>query len=367
MPDDPLANAKALASEFVADHAERWDRTGLLPREPLRELAGLLCAQVSPEHGGLGLSWRDNGELTAHVGALCGSVRSVMTSQGMAAWTVRKLGRAEQRQRFLPLLTGDRLAAVAFSEPQAGSDLSAITTRVRDAGDDVVLDGRKVWVTAACYADLIVVFARYQQGAAAVVVPADAPGLRVRRIEDPLGCRAAGHAEVELDSVRVPAGNLLGGPGLSLPLLVTSALAYGRSSVAWGCVGILRGCLTAATEHVRSRTQFGAPLAEHQLVSRHLAELVTAEQVATRMCEHAADRWDEGSPDAVMATVLAKKVSAVNAAAGASAAVQLLASAGARDGHPVARAYRDAKLMEIIEGTTELCQLMLADHVLAGH
>ncbi|WP_425546458.1 acyl-CoA dehydrogenase family protein [Amycolatopsis minnesotensis] len=361
-PEGPIA----LVGELVADRAGGWDLAGVLPVELLRELGagGVLCAEVEAAYGGLGLTSRLNGELTACTGTLCGSVRSVMTSQGMAAWAVRRLGDRAQREDYLPRLTGGALAAVAFSEPDAGSDLSAMTTRIHRDGDAVVVDGGKVWVTGARYADLIVVFGRCGDGGAAVVVPAGTPGLTVRPVPDPLGCRAAGHAEIGLDSVRLPAGTLLGGAGQSLPLLVTSALSYGRISVAWGCVGILRGCLSAAAGHAGSRRQFGKPLAEHQLVARLLAELVVAEQTATRVCEHASDCWDAGSAELVIATVLAKHVSAGNAARGAASAVQVLASAAARDGHPVARAYRDAKLMEIIEGSSELCQLMLARHVL---
>jgi methoxymalonate biosynthesis protein len=136
--------------------------------------------------------------------------------------------------------------------------------------------------------------------------------------------------------------------------------------VAWGCVGILRACLTATTAHARTRRQFGKPLAEHQLIARHLAELLTAEQIAARACEHASDCWDRGSPDMVVSTVLAKYVSSTHAARGGAAAVQVLASAGAQDGHAVARAYRDAKLMEIIEGSNEICQLILAQHALTA-
>lgn len=364
---EPLAEAIALVTDLVAERAESWDRHGLLPQELLRKLSagGVLCAEVAPAHGGLGLSSQHNGELTAHVGSLCSSVRSVMTSQGMAAWTIHRLGSGEQQSSYLPRLTSGDLAAVAFSEPHAGSDLSAMSTQIRVDGDSVVLDGQKVWVTAANYADLILVVGQYRDGAAVVVVPTTAPGVRVERIADPLGCRAAGHADVRLEAVRLPADSVLGGGGQSLPLLVTSALAYGRISVAWGCVGILRGCLTVAARHARSRMQFGKPLVDHQLVSRHLAELFVSEQVSTRVCEHASRCWDSGASDLVMATVLAKHVSAGNAARGAASAVQMLASAAARDGHVVARAYRDAKLMEIIEGSNEICQLMLARHVVA--
>jgi methoxymalonate biosynthesis protein len=367
MVREPLAGAIALVTDLVAERAESWDREGLLPQELLRKLGadGVLCAEVAPRHGGLGLSSQHNGELTAHVGSLCSSVRSVMTSQGMAAWAVHRLGSGEQQTSYLPRLTGGDLAAVAFSEPHAGSDLAAMRTQIRVDGDSVVLDGHKVWVTAAHYADLILVVGRYHDGAAAVVVPATTPGVRVERIADPLGCRAAGHADVHLDSVTLPADSVLGGADQSLLLLVTSVLAYGRVSVAWGCVGILRACLTVAARHARSREQFGKPLVEHQLVSGHLAELFVSEQVATRMCEHASRCWDARAADMVIATVLAKHVSAGHAARGAASAVQMLASAGARNGHVVARAYRDAKLMEIIEGSNELCQLMLARHVVA--
>ncbi|MGC5346839.1 acyl-CoA dehydrogenase family protein [Streptomyces sp. AM 4-1-1] len=363
---DALAEASASVTGLVGDRADAWDRAGLLPAGLLRELgaAGRLCPEVAAEFGGLGWDSALGGEFTAHVGGLCSSLRSVMTSQGMAAWTIDRLGGPGQRAALLPRLTGGELAAVGFSEPGAGSDLSAITTTITRDGDSVVVDGRKVWVTAAHYADLLVVFGRLGDGGAAVVVPADTPGVRVERVADPLGCRAAGHAEVRLDAVRLPAGQVLGGAGQSLPLLVTTALAYGRMSVAWGCVGILRACLAAVAAHAREREQFGKTIGRHQLVARHLAELLVSEQIATRACEHASRCWDNGSPEMVIATVLAKHIGAGHAARGAATAVQVMASAGARDGHPVARAYRDAKLMEIIEGSNELCQLMLAEHVL---
>lgn len=362
---DEVSTVSALVTEAIGDRAGAWDDAGELPLDVLRMLGarGVLCAEVAREYGGLGMSGVDNGTVTAHIGELCGSVRSVATSQGMAAWTITRFGSAGQKAAFLPRLTGGELAGVAFSEPGAGSDLSAMTTEIHCDGDTVVVSGNKVWVTVGHYADLLVVFGRYRGGASAVVVAADAPGVTVTRVRDPLGCRAAGHAQVRLEQVRLPAGHLL--KGAPLVLLVTTALTYGRLSVAWGCAGILRACQKAAVAHARSRKQFGGPLAGYQLVQRHLAELLTAEQVATRMCEHASRCWDENKPEMVTAAVLAKYVAAGNAVRGAASAVQVLASAGATHGHVVARAYRDAKLMEIIEGSTEICQLLLADHALA--
>jgi alkylation response protein AidB-like acyl-CoA dehydrogenase len=362
-----LADACTAVSGLVGDRAESWDLAGLLPEQMLRELAGrgLLCPQVPATDGGLGFGSLLSGEYTAHVGSLCSSLRSVLTSQAMAAWTVQRFADARQRHTYLAQLTHGELAALGFSETAAGSDLSAMTTRIVRDGDTLVVTGEKVWMTAACYADLLLVFGRFEEGAAVVVVPASTPGVRMERIANPLGCRAAGHANVRFDAVRLPSDNLLGGIGQSMSMLVTTALAAGRLSVAWGCVGILRACLAAATGHARTRQQFGKVLAEHQLISGHLAELYAEEQVSTRSCEYASRCWDAHSVDMVAATVVAKYVSARNAVAGAASAVQVLASAGARDGHLVARAYRDAKLMEIIEGSNEICQLMLAEHALS--
>lgn len=358
------ADLQATVDVLVGDQAAAWDLAGLLPEEVLRKLAddGLLCPQVPAEYGGLGLSSQESGAFTAYVGSLCSSLRSVMTSQGMAAWTIQRMGTEPQRREYLGRLASGELAAVAFSEPEAGSDLSAMRTQVRCDGEEIMLDGQKVWTTAALYADLIVVVGVQGQAGAAVVVPARAAGLIMERVPNPSGCRAAGHANLRFESVRLPADAMLGGGGQPLSLLCTTALAYGRLSVAWGCVGILRACLAAATTHAATRWQFGKPLAGHQLVAHQLAELYSAEQVATRACEHASRCWDARSRDQVMATVLAKYLSARGAARGATTAAQIMGSAGAQDGHVVARACRDAKLMEIIEGSNEICQLMLAEH-----
>lgn len=366
MPDR-LAGERAMIDELVGHQPGSWDIAKEIPAGLLHKLgaAGVLCAQVPAAFGGLGATSQDNGELTAYVGSQCSSLRSIMTSQGMAAWTIQRFGDRDQRAQYLADLTSGQLAAIAFSEPAAGSDLSAMRTEITPDGDHVVLSGQKMWVTGARYADYLLVLGLHAGGAAFAVVPASAPGVHIETIADPLGCRAAGHAHVRFDNVRLPASCLLGGGGQALSLLFTTALCYGRLSVAWGCAGIVRACLTAASAHARSRQQSGKPLAQHQLIAGHLADLLIAEQVSTRVCAHASECWDSGSPEMVIACVLAKHVSAGHAARSSATAVQVLASAGAQDGHVVARAYRDAKLMEIIEGSNEICQLILAEHAIA--
>src|SRR5580658_2953257 len=148
---EQVASGRALIGELVGDQAGSWDLARELPAELLHKLGaqGLLCAEVSAAYGGLGASSQHSGELTAYVGSLCSSLRSIMTSQGMAAWTVQRFGDREQRRRYLGELTSGQLAAVAFSEPGAGSDLSAIRTEIGISGDEAVLDGQKMWVTGA--------------------------------------------------------------------------------------------------------------------------------------------------------------------------------------------------------------------------
>lgn len=353
---------------LVGEDAGGWDLAGAIPRDVVAAAssAGVLCPQVDPQYGGLGYSSMECGELTALLGSRCSSLRSLATSQGMVAWTVGRFGDPGQRKSYLTALTSGTTAAVAFSEPQAGSDLAAMSTRIRRDGDTVVVDGLKVWTTGAAYAGYILVFGLFDDGAAAAMVPADAPGVGIEPVSAPMGCRAAGHAQVRLENVRLPAEALLSGAGMPLSFLVTTALTYGRLSVAWGCVGIIRSCLRAAAVHARQREQFGVRLADHQMVAAHLSEIYVAERTSTAICEQASRSLDGAKPDFGAAAVLAKQVAATSAVRSASAAVQVLGSAGAQDGHPVARAYRDAKLMELIEGTTELSAVMLAQQAMAA-
>lgn len=354
-------------NDLLSAEIESWDARCEIPQLVLHELssAGLLCPQVPTQYGGLGCDSSLTGKITAYVGSRCSSVRSIMTSQGMAAWTIQRLGALPQKRVYLPALTTGSLAAVAFTEFDAGSDLSAITTQIRREGETISLTGEKIWVTGARYADLLIVIGRLgKDEAAAVVVPTSADGVDIEPISQPLGCRAAGHANVHLNKVRLDAASILGGCSYAMSVLVTSALTFGRLSVAWGCVGILRGCLTTASAHAQNRRQFGRPIADYQLILRHLAQLTVLERVSTRVCEDASGNWDSKSPTVAFDSVLAKYVSSRAAANGASMAVQILASAGALDGHLVARAYRDAKLMEIIEGSNEMCELLLADRAL---
>lgn len=353
--------AIGLLSRLVAPYADDWDRTARMPVEVARELgaAGLLCGQVATEYGGRGWDAVADGEVTAYAGQVCSSTRSLMTSQGMVAWALSRWGSDKHRARFLPQLVSGSLAAVALSEEQAGSDLSAIRTGIIVEAGTARISGHKVWVTGAAYADFLLVLGRYGDGTALAMVPADVPGVTVRPRAHPLGCRAAGHSDVYLDDVVLPEWYVLPGAGAPFGLPAQSILLAGRLSVAWGCLGIIRACLRACTRHATTRRQFGERLIDHQLVARRIGDMVAAEQVVLRMCEYAAGCWRDKALELPAAALTAKYEGSTRAAAAAASAIQVLASA-VEDGHPVARAHRDAKLMEIIEGSTEMCQLQLA-------
>lgn len=359
--DDDLLTA-------ISDAAAESDVGGGLDSSLLRRLGlgGWLCAQVPAPLGGLGYTAAMNGELTAAVGLACTSMRSVMTSQGMSAWIVQRFGTREQLEALLPLLAAGEICAVAFTEPGAGSDLTAITASVERAGDDVVVSGEKRWITAATYARRVLCLVRDGDAAAFVVVPTDSPGVVIEPVAEPLGCRAAGHASVALDRVRLPVDAVLGGGRQDLSLLLALALTYGRFSVAWGCVGILRACLDASVRHASHREQGGVRLSEHQLVRQRLAEMFVAEQAATELCRATASAWDAGSADVGTRVVAAKYFASRSARVAAEAALQIHGSYAATDGHVVARAYRDSKLMEVIEGSNEVAAMLVADHLLRG-
>jgi methoxymalonate biosynthesis protein len=351
--------------------ADQWDRDGSIPADVIAEFAGrgLLGAQIDTAYGGLGLSALENGHLTASVGEVCSSLRSVFTSHGMASSAVQLFGNPAQREHYLSLLaSAGAIGATAFTEPDAGSDLTAMRTQITVQGDSVTVDGDKRWVTAGAYASHLAVFGRHGNGGAVVMVPLDAAGVRIEERPAPMGCRAAGHVHVTLRDVVLPISALLTrSKEAPLGFLVSRTLAYGRMSVAWGCVGVLRACLAAAARRSIDRVQFGRPIAQHQLVARHIAELRIAEHTATLACERAAEGVDARSPEAHIDVVLAKHIAARSSVAGASRAMQVLASAGMDDAGLISRAYRDSKVMELIEGSNEICELMLAEDTIRAH
>jgi glutaryl-CoA dehydrogenase (non-decarboxylating) len=365
---DARRDARAFVEREIVPHAGRFERQQAIDRTTVRALArrGYLGAGLPLDSGAAPdpLAW---GVLHEEIGRGCSSVRSLLTVHSMVGTAIARWGGPTQRRRWLPAMrAGDVVAAFAVTEAGAGSDLEGIrTTAVRD-GSGYVLTGTKCWVTAAGLADVFLVAARVAGQPAVFLVERAARGVTLRPAGDMLGLRASMTADVEMVDCRVGEEAMVGRIGFGLNTVIATALDLGRYSVAWGSVGIAQACLDASLAHASTRTQFGAPLAQHQLVRRHVANMVTGVTTARLACTHAASLRAAADPSSVIETCVAKYVAARVCNKAAAAAVQIHGAIGCSSRAPVERYYRDAKIMEIIEGSTEMQQLLIAEHALAA-
>ncbi len=353
------------AAAAIVPHADRWDRDEAVPAGLPGELAarGYLGSLVPAEHGGRGLDMITYGLLTEEIGRACSSVRSLLTVHDMVAHAILRWGSREQRERWLPaLVRGEVLGALALSEEGAGSDAKAVETSATEdpATGGFVLDGRKKWTTFGEIAGLYLVFAQCAGKPTAFLVERDTPGLTTTPIRGMLGTRAAMLAGIELAGCRVPRASLLGRIGFGISHVAAAALEQGRYSVAWGSVGIAQACLDACREYAASRRQFGAPIGEHQLVRAMLSDMVTGVHAGRLLCCRAGHLRQTGDPGALPETMVAKYFCGRLAAQAASDAVQIHGANGCSAGFPVARYFRDSKVMEIIEGSNQIQQITIS-------
>lgn len=355
------------AEEYVRPYADRWDAAEELPGDIVRALAGRgwLGSPAPARHGGPGHDAVTFGLLNEAMGHACSSLRSLLTVHGMAVQAVGRWGSPALRERWLPELTSGRtVGAFALTEPEAGSDAADLRTAAEEVPGGYRLTGTKRWITFGRIAGVYLLFARAAAGVTAFLVERDSPGLRVEPVGGLLGTRAAMTAELRLDGCFVPARAMVGRPGFGLAAVAAAALEWGRYSVAWGCAGLARACVDATAAYAVSRTQFGRPIGEHQLVQRMLTEMAVGAHGARLACLHAGRLMDLRSPQAVPAVWSAKYLAARAAFRAAADAVQVHGANGCAAGSPVQRHLRDAKVMEIIEGTTEIQQTIIARSVL---
>ena len=359
------AEFRAFTAAEIAPHADRWDREGAIPREVIDRLRqrGYLGSNVSPEFGGLGRDMIAYGLLTEEIARGCSSVRSLLTVHDMVAHAIQRWGSREQKERYLPRMAkGELLGALALSEPNAGSDAKSIETTAHvaaDAGDAWVLNGRKKWTTFGQIAGLFLAFAQVNGQPAAFLVEREAPGLTVCPLRGIVGTRASLLAELHFADCRIPKGSLVGRPGFGISHVAAAALEQGRYSVAWGAVGIAQACLDACRAYAAERRQFGAPLADHQLIRAMLTDMIVDVRAARLLCLRAGWLRTAGDPGAFMETMAAKYFASRLATRAANDAVQIHGANGLSEDYPVARYLRDAKVTEIIEGSTQIQQITI--------
>lgn len=353
----------------ITPHAARFDQEQRIPGDLIQKLAahGYLGYHISVDNGGGGKDLVTYGLINEELGRGCSSVRSLLTVHDMVCHAIARWGGKDQRAFWLPKLArGQTLAAFALSEPNVGSDARQVETTAVRLGDSYILNGKKTWISFGQIADLFLVFAQCEGQPAAFLIEKNSTGLSLKPLTDLLGLRASMLASLSLKDCLVPPENLVGKVGFGFSHVATSALDQGRYSVAWGCVGIAQACLEACIHYTNQRQQFGSLLREHQLIRRMITDMVTNLQAARMLCLNAGHLKEAGEPSASVQTQMAKYFASKAATRAAHNAVQIHGANGCSSEYPVARYYRDAKLMEIIEGSNEIQQLTIAEHVYHG-
>lgn len=358
------AEFREFVRQEVTPNARCFDLEERIPDAFITKLAteGYLGATLPEQYGGRGMDMITYGLLNKELGQGCTSVRSLVMLQNMIALSISKWGSQQQKATWLERISsGESIAAFALTEPDVGSDAKNIETSANHQGVDFVLNGRKKWVSLGQIADVFLTFAQCDGKLCAFLVKKDTPGVTIEPIRNMLGVRASMLAEVVFHNCTIPETSLVGGVGFGFVPVGIMALNLGRYSIAWGCVGIAQACLEACIEHTSTRKQFGVYLKDHQLIKRKIANMIVNIKAARLLCYQAGCSEELGGPDSVMETMIAKYFATTMATKVANDAVQIHGALGCSDSVAVERHMRDARIMEIIEGTSEIHQLKIAE------
>ncbi|WP_336085505.1 acyl-CoA dehydrogenase family protein [Nocardia sp. SSK8] len=357
--------ARTWVDKEVVPYATEWDRAESVDPAIVGKLGalGFLGIGIDEEYGGSGGDALAYCLLLEELGRGDSAVRGIVSvSLGLVGKSIAAYGTEEQKRRFLPpLCAGEQLGCFALTEPGTGSDAANLITRATRDGSDWVIDGTKIFITNGTWARVALVFARTggpgPKGVTAFLVPTDAPGFGRTEIKGKLGLRGQATAELVLDGVRVPDALRLGAEGEGFRIAM-AALDKGRMGVAAGCVGVARACLEAAVRYAGEREQFGKPIAGYQLVQELLADIAVETEAARLLAWRAADLVDRGEPFGTAAS-MAKLFASETAVKAADNAIQVFGGYGYIDEYPVAKYLRDARVLTLYEGTTQIQKLLI--------
>ena len=355
---------KEFVSLNVEPFAETWDREEQIPRAVISLLgeAGHLGITLPHDYAGQGRDTITFGLLNEAMGRGSSALTDVITCQAMVSMALLKWGTPEQKTRWIPSLAkGETIGAFALTEPGAGSDTQALATTYTPTSDDgeLVLNGRKKWISCGQFADIFLVFGLLGDRSVACLVVRETPGFSVEPIRELLGFRAAGLAELHFDNVRVPAANIVGKPGFGLSHVATVGLQYGRISTACSGAGLLRGCVEESVSYAARRAVGAQTVGDLGMIRSLITRMGTDSEAALLLCVSACRAEEDGRPEAFEKTLMAKHFTSRAAVRAASDAVQIRGASGCHGSSPVSRFYRDAKILEIIEGTTQIHEQIL--------
>ena len=350
----------------IAPHAAAWDKSHTFPAAQLKGLAALGCygVAVPSEWDGAGLDYLALSLILEEIAAGCGATSTVVSVNNCPVCSIlMAYANADQKERFLkPLARGDMLGAFCLTEPHVGSEAGGLKTTAVREGDSYVLNGVKQFITSGKNGNVAIVMAvtdkaAGKKGISAFIVPTTTPGYTVARVEDKLGQHASDTAQIVFDSCRIPAANLLGEEGMGLKIAL-SGLEGGRIGIASQAVGMARAAFDAALAYSKDRKSFGQPIFQHQAVQFKLADMATQVEVARQMTHHAASLKDAGRPclkEAAMAKLFASEM----AERVCSGAIQVFGGYGYVSDFPVERIYRDVRVCQIYEGTSEVQKILI--------
>jgi alkylation response protein AidB-like acyl-CoA dehydrogenase len=362
---------REFAEREIAPRSRRLDETQEFPLDLMRRLGsmGLLGVVFPPEYGGAGLTYPDFAVIIEELARVDGAIAlSVAAHNSLCSNHIYLAGSEEQKQRWLvPLARGEKIGAWSLTEPTAGSDASGTRTTATKQGGHYVLNGSKTFATHGSVCDVAVVFAvtdktQGKHGISAFVLERGLPGWRPGRKEDKMGCRASDTAEIVMENCRVPENHLLGREGEGF-IDALRILDGGRIGIGSLSVGIAQGALEQAIGYARGRQQFGRPISEFQAVQWMLADSATEIDAARLLVQRAAALRAAGE-DTNLASAMAKLFASETAVRVCDRAVQIHGGYGYVKDYPVERAYRDARLMTIGEGTSEIQRLVIARHLI---
>ncbi|MCO7240155.1 MULTISPECIES: acyl-CoA dehydrogenase family protein [unclassified Aeromicrobium] len=366
---DEQAGFRALARDFldreVVPHRAAWDRAESVDLAIIPKLGeiGFFGLTIPEEYGGVGGDYLTYVLAAEELGRADSAIRGIVSvSSGLFGTSVLRHGTEEQKQRWLPdIATGRILGCFGLTEPGHGSDAGNLRTRARRDGDDWVIDGSKVFITNGTWADVALVFARTSddgpRGVSAFLVPTDTPGFEATEIKGKLGLRGQATAALSFDGVRVPADALLGEVGQGFKIAMQT-LDKGRVTIAASCVGIVQGCLEETVAYTGQREQFGQPIASYQLVQEMIADMSVDADAARLLTWRAADLMQRGEPYGTAASK-AKLFASEAAVRAANLAVQAFGGYGFIDEYPVQKYLRDARVMTLYEGTSQVQKLLV--------
>jgi acyl-CoA dehydrogenase len=366
-----IDTARRFTREQIIPIAAECDRDAKFPMDVFKRAweIGLVNTTCPAEYGGAALGELENAMMTEELAYGCSGIQTSILANVLTLTPIKLAGSEEQKKKYLGMLTGEPImASYATSEPGAGSDVAGLTTRFEQHGNDYVLNGQKCWITNASYARFYVVFATKDaalrhKGIAAFIVDRDLPGVRPGKKEDKLGQRASDTAVLHLDDVKVPKANLLAPEGQGFKLAMET-FNQTRPDIAAGASGVMRRALDESVAYAKERKAFGVPIGQHQLIQALLADMAIRLEATRLLYQKAAYNLDHGVRDPIVSSY-AKAFGADAAMQTTIDAVQIFGGNGYTKEYPVEKLMRDAKVLQIYEGTSQIQRLVIARSLLA--